>query len=318
MKGKCLVIGGGGFIGSHLAEGLLSDDYEVRIFDISNFDKRNLISFIHKVEICEGDFSNPIDIASALRGIDFVYHLVSSTIPSNSVLNPSYDIESNVIPSIILLQQCIQASIQKIVFISSGGTVYGIPEHLPLSESHPSNPISSYGIAKRTIESYISLYNKLWGLNACIFRLSNPYGERQNPLGKQGVIPIFLHKAFRKEIIQVWGNGEVIRDYIYINDVTSALIKAIKIETPELVYNLGSGVGTSINHILDFIKEQVNPSVKINYLESRDFDVPENVLDITLLLKRFELKNQINLETGLSIMMKHFQDNGYIGVNKES
>ena len=307
MKRKCLIIGGGGFIGSHLAETLLAQNYDVRIFDVRNFEKKNLLIFIDKIELVEGDFSNPVDVAFALKDVDFVYHLVSSTIPSNSVLNPTYDVESNVVPSIRLLQLCLDAKIKKLVFISSGGTVYGIPNHLPINESHPSNPISSYGIAKRTIESYIALYNKLWGLDACIFRLSNPFGERQNPLGKQGAVPIFLYKALKSGSIDIWGDGHVIRDYIYINDVTKFLVKALEIETPELIYNLGAGVGTSINDILKYIKTYVNKDVIINYLEGRDFDVTENVLDIGLLLKRFQLKIDTNLHTGLDLLTDHIK-----------
>lgn len=307
MRRKCIIIGGGGFIGSHLAETLLIQGYGVKIFDIRNFEKKNIHSFIENIEIIEGDFSNPIDVEAALTDVDFVYHLVSSTIPSNSVLNPTYDIESNVIPSIRLLQLCLDKKIKKLVFISSGGTVYGNPNYLPIDETHPSNPISSYGIGKRTIESYISLYKKLWGLDACIFRLSNPYGERQNPLGKQGVIPIFIYKAIKSTDIDVWGDGHVIRDYIYINDVIRFLVKSIEIETPELIYNLGSGVGTSINDILEFITQNINNSIKINYLKGRNFDVPENVLDIDLLLKRFQLKIDTDLNTGLNLLAEYLK-----------
>ncbi|WP_374951141.1 NAD-dependent epimerase/dehydratase family protein [Mucilaginibacter sp.] len=304
MKQKCLILGGGGFIGSHLVEGLLNGGYDVKIFDVKNFSRRNIDEYAQNIEIVEGDFNNPIDIKEALVGIDYVYHLISTTLPANSVLNPSYDVESNLIPTIKLLQFCVESNIKKVVFISSGGTVYGIPESIPIKENHASNPINSYGITKRTIESYFTLYNQLWGVNTCIFRLSNPYGKKQNPKAKQGVIPVFLYKAIHNETIEVWGDGDVVRDYIHITDVTKVLVKAIEIDTPERIYNLGSGTGTSLNKILDMIKSNLEPQLKVTYLKSRSFDVPTNVLDVRLLNERFGFQKNIDLQIGIADLHK--------------
>ncbi|RZL61335.1 MAG: NAD-dependent epimerase/dehydratase family protein [Pedobacter sp.] len=256
----------------------------------------------------EGDFNNPVDVEVALSDADYVYHLISTTIPSNSVLNPTYDIETNIIPTINLLQYSINSSIKKIVYISSGGTVYGIPEKLPIAETHSSNPISSYGIVKRTIESYFNLYNKIWGVDSCIFRLSNPYGEKQNPRNVQGAMAVFSYKSLHNEEIEIWGDGEIVRDYIYIGDVVDALLLAIKIDTPELIYNLGSGEGRSLNEILANIKEKFNHSLKVKYLESRNFDVPANILDIGLLKRRFKWEPKTNFEEGINILYKHLQN----------
>jgi len=305
MAEKCVLLGGGGFIGSHLAEELINAGFEVRIFDIKNFSKKNIESFMDRIEVVEGDFSNPIDIATALNGVDYVYHLISTTIPSNSVLNPSYDVESNIIPAIQLLQHCVKIKIKKIIFISSGGTVYGVPETVPIPEAHPSNPISSYGITKRTIESYFNLYNKLWALNTCVFRLSNPYGERQNPKSAQGAVPVFSYKSIHDETIEIWGDGNVVRDYIYINDVTKILVKALTTDTPELIYNLGSGSGTSLNEILEIIRKYFNPNLKVQYLDSRNFDVPSNILDISLVKERFNWQPSVNINDGVIILYNH-------------
>ncbi|RLJ73899.1 NAD-dependent epimerase/dehydratase family protein [Pedobacter alluvionis] len=305
MIGKCLVLGGGGFIGSNLVEGLLKFGYDVRVFDIKNFSKKNIQEFENRIEIVEGDFGNPIDVQRALDGIDYVYHLISTTIPSNSVLNPTYDIETNVLPTINLLQYCATSKIKKIVYISSGGTVYGIPEKVPIAEGHNCNPISSYGIVKRTIESYFQLYKKNWGVDCCVFRLSNPYGERQNPTNVQGAMAVFSYKSIKNFDIEIWGDGEVIRDYIYIGDVVSALIKAISIETPEVIYNLGSGEGKSINDILNLIRLYFNPQLKVKYLEARNFDVPVNILNISLLRKRFQWEPEMKLDQGIKLLYNH-------------
>lgn len=305
IKDKCLILGGGGFIGSNLVEGLLENGYEVRVFDKKDFSKKNVEEFLHKIEIFEGDFSNEVDLSNALQGIKYVYHLVSTTIPANSVLNPIYDIESNVVPSIRLLNLCIEKQIKKVIFISSGGTVYGIPNEIPIRETHHCNPISSYGIVKRTIENYFQYYNKLHELDYCVFRVSNPYGIRQNPFGIQGVIPVFLNKIINSETLEIWGTGDVVRDYIYISDVVSVLIKSIEIDTPERVYNLGSGVGVSINELLETFKKLFSSKIDIRYLNKRDFDVPINILDIKLLNNRFNHVQQVSLENGLKMLYKY-------------
>jgi UDP-glucose 4-epimerase len=309
VKEKCLILGGGGFIGSHLAESLLKEGYEVTLFDVKNFSRRNIHSFEKEIKIIEGDFHNPSDVNLALENIDYVFHLISTTIPSNSVLNPVYDIESNLVPTVKLLQSCTSKNIKKIVFVSSGGTVYGIPKQIPIPENHPSNPISSYGINKRTIESYFILYNKLFNLNSCVFRLSNPYGERQNPYIAQGAITIFSYKSIANMPIEIWGDGEVIRDYIYIGDVIKALIASLKIDTPEIIYNLGSGIGTSLNEILDIIKTGFNNDLKVNYVNSRNFDVLSNVLDISLIKSRFNWEPKIELSEGLPLIYNNLLNN---------
>jgi UDP-glucose 4-epimerase len=301
-KKRCLILGGGGFIGSHLAEKLLHLGYSVRIFDVKNFSRHNIRAFENELEISEGDFHNPIDVSLALEGANFVYHLISTTIPSNSVLNPTYDIESNLIPTVQLLQICTKKEIEKVIFVSSGGTIYGVPQYVPIKEDHPSNPINSYGITKRTIESYFILYNKLFNLNSCIFRLSNPYGEKQNPHIAQGAITIFSYKSIVDLPIEIWGDGEVIRDYIYIEDVVQALISSLTVYTPEIIYNLGSGVGTSLNDIIKIIKSDFNKDLKVTYGQSRNFDVPANVLDISLIENRFNWRPKTDLTKGLHLI----------------
>ena len=149
---NCIIYGGGGFIGSHLCEELLKRNYNVTIFDKINFAKDNLKSFKDKIKIIEGDFNNEYDLLSSLDGIDYVFHLVSSTLPASSNDNPVYDVESNLISTLRLLQDVVNRKIKKVVFVSSGGTVYGIPKSTPIPEDHSRQPICSYGITKKTIE----------------------------------------------------------------------------------------------------------------------------------------------------------------------
>lgn len=299
MKKKCLILGGGGFIGSHLTDALLESDYEVVIFDKLNFSRKNIQHNLGKVKILEGDFNNEVDLKNALVGIDIAFHLVSSTLPANSNENPIYDVETNLISSLRFLNEAFINNISKIIFISSGGTVYGIPERLPIKEYHPRKPICSYGIIKKTIEDYLYMFGKLYGQDYNVFRLANPYGERQNPDVAQGVIPVFLKKILKNETIEIWGDGKVERDYIYIKDAVSALIKSLSTETNEKIFNLGSGTGYSLNEILEIMKKVSGKNAKIVYKEKRNIDVPINILDNKLISEKLNWKPETDIETGI-------------------
>lgn len=302
------MFGGGGFIGSHLCEELLGRGYDITVFDKINFSKRNIADFIDEVKIIEGDFNNEIDIKNSLEGIDFVFHLVSSTVPATSNENPVYDVETNLISSLKLFQECVRRKIRKVIFLSSGGTVYGIPNEVPIKESYSSNPICSYGIVKKTIEEYLFMFERLHGLDYFVFRLSNPYGEKQNPFAAQGAIPVFIYKALNGEPITVWGDGSVKRDYIYIKDVVSALASSIPVNSKNKIFNLSSGSGTTLNELIDIIKNISGKKVTVEYKESRSIDVPVNFLDNTLTKKTFEWNPHINLPEGMALVYKYLEN----------
>lgn len=299
MKKKCLILGGGGFIGSHLADALLAKNFDVVIFDKLNFSRKNINHILDKVKIVEGDFNNEIDLKTALKDIDIAFHLVSSTLPANSNENPIYDVETNLVSSLRFLNEAFINGISKIIFISSGGTVYGIPERLPIKEYHPRKPICSYGIIKKTIEDYLYMFERLYGLDYYVFRLSNPYGERQNPFVAQGVIPVFLKKLIKGEKIEIWGDGSVERDYIYINDAVNALIKCLEVNPKERIFNLGSGKGYTLNDIIGIIEKVTGKKTKVEYKEKRNIDVPVNVLDNKLISEKLSWKAETDIETGI-------------------
>lgn len=303
---KCIVYGGGGFIGSHLCEELLSKGYEVTLFDKKNFSRNNILHIENKLKIIEGDFNNEMDIKNSLEGINFVFHLVSSTLPASSNENMEYDVESNLISSIKLFQQCVNFKIEKLSFLSSGGTVYGIPEIIPVKENFFSNPICSYGIIKRTIEEYLFLFGKIHDLNYNVFRLSNPYGERQNPHASQGAVAVFIHKIINDETIEIWGDGEVIRDYIYIKDAVTALANSMEVDSPGKVFNLSSGKGYSLNQILGIMKKISGKDIKLKYVSARNVDVPVSVLDNELLKKTFNWKPDTDIEEGIRKTYNYF------------
>src|SRR5690349_8458886 len=213
---NCLVLGGNGFIGSHLVDKLLADGHSVRVF---NRHEEHFRKPIASVEYQYGDFGNRELLMEALKGVDAVFHLISTTLPKTSNDDPAFDVQSNVVETVFLLEQCMARQVKKIIFISSGETAYGKPPTLRIPEKSPTDPECSYGITKLAIEKYLYLFWYLHGLDYTILRLANAYGERQRPTATQGAIPVFLERAMRNDEIVVWGNGSVVRDYIHVKDI---------------------------------------------------------------------------------------------------
>ena len=285
-------------MGSHLSEALLAENHEVVIFDQPN--ARYLeYSRQQGAVIKTGDFLNSDDIRKAMENCDIVYHLISTTVPQTSNENPQNDIRTNVIGSLCLLDEARNQGIKKIIFSSSGGTVYGIPQEIPIKESHPTEPISSYGIGKLTIEKYLHLYWVLYKLDYCILRISNAYGARQPITPTQGVIAAFLDKATNNEEIIVWGDGSVLRDYVYASDIANAFLKASLYQGDLKVFNIGSGHGHSLNDIIGAIENIIQVPLQVKYLPGRPFDVPINVLDISRAKLHLNWEPKVRLEEGI-------------------
>jgi UDP-glucose 4-epimerase len=207
--------------------------------------------------------------------------MVSTTLPHSSNLDPVFDLESNVIRSVKLLDMAVKHQVKKIIFTSSGGTVYGKPTQVPIAESHPTEPTCSYGISKLAIEKYLALYKQLHGLDYTVLRIANPFGERQRLDGQQGAIAVFMGKVLRSETVEIWGDGSVVRDYIHISDVVRALLLAMSnTSIAHGVFNIGSGQGYSLNEVLSAIEQVTRKKVLRRFLVGRTFDVPVSVLDI--------------------------------------
>lgn len=297
---KALIIGGNGFIGTNLADVLLERGHQVTSFDRYPGRYRDASP---QIDYVFGDFANHGDVHEVVKGHDYVFHLAYTTLPQSSNDDPIFDVRSNVVDTLQLLEACKEHEVKKIVFISSGGTVYGVPQILPIPESHPTEPICSYGITKLTIEKYLHLYRHLRGLDYVIARLSNPYGELQNPQAKQGAVAVFLGMILKDEPITIFGDGQVVRDYVYIRDAALALAKSAEYR-PEAdqprVFNVGSGRGYSLNEVVDAIKAVVNKKVVVNYIPARSVDVPANVLDIKSAENCLSWKPEMDLKEGLS------------------
>ena len=297
---RVVIFGGAGFIGSHLVEELLAHGHPVTAFDKTRGDWRNLAGVAGRVETVEGDFTNRVDVRGALDGCSTAIHLVSATLPSSSNENPAYDIEANVIATLNLLDECRSAGVNRVLFISSGGTVYGPAHRLPIPEDHPTEPACSYGISKLAIEKYLALYGRLHGLSSAVLRFSNPFGERQNPAAAQGAVAVFLGRVHRGEPIDLWGDGSAVRDYLYIADGVRAFRRVLETPGATGVFNVGRGAGTSLTELIDAIGRVTGRKVIVNRLPGRPLDVPANVLDSSRLTALTGWRPAIDLDEGLA------------------
>jgi UDP-glucose 4-epimerase len=298
---KCAVFGGGGFIGSAVCDRLLKEGHALRIFERPKVPPYRIFENQEKVDWVEGDMLSTRDLDNCLKGMDVVFHLVSTTFPKNSNQNPIYDVESNLVGSLRLLDSMVRNGVSRIVFISSGGTVYGIPEYLPVDEKHPTNPRVSYGITKLAIEKYLQLYSDLHGIKPVILRVSNPFGSKQRIESAQGAATAFLRKAMNDEQVEIWGDGTVTRDYLHVSDVAEAFIKALEYEGARSVFNIGSGVGTSVNQLLAIIERIVERPVRRVHLSARSFDIPTSILNNELARKELSWIPTISIEEGIRV-----------------
>ena len=302
---RILVTGGSGFLGHNLILRLRQAGYPVICLD------RFKAPFLEKcgADFIEGDIQEKALLGTALQDVDVIFHLACSILPQMSNSDPYYDVLSNVGGTLQMLDAAVANKVRKVIFLSSGGTVYGIPGTIPIKEDHPTNPTCSYGISKLTIEKYLRLYRQLHGLNTCAARLANPYGPFQRVKAMQGVIPVFCYKALKGEEIKVWGDGSVQRDFIYVDDAVEALVRLVEKEDlpPEL--NIGSGNAVSINELLDMIREITGKRLNCIYTGRRDFDVPVNLLDISLAKETLPWQPEHSLRQGLAKTIQWIQTN---------
>jgi UDP-glucose 4-epimerase len=297
---KIVIFGGGGFIGAAIADRLLKDGHHLRIFERPRVPPYREFSADESVEWITGDLMSIHEVTEALDGVDVVLHLVSTTLPKSSNDDPIYDVQTNLVATLQMLNAMVTKKVGKVVFISSGGTVYGSPKYLPIDESHPTEPQVSYGVTKLAIEKYLLIYQQLHGIKANILRVTNPYGERQRVETAQGAVGVFLSRALQNMPLDIWGDGSVTRDYIYVADVAEAFAKAVMYDGQKSVFNISSGVGTSLNELIAVLERVTGKPIPRNYSPGRPFDVLTSVLDNTLAKQELGWQPRTSLEEGIA------------------
>jgi UDP-glucose 4-epimerase len=235
------------------------------------------------------------------QGIDIIYHLAWTTIHETALKNPAADIEQNLIPSVNLLEACLDAGVKQFVFLSSGGTVYGIPETLSVREDHPTRPINAYGITKLAVEKYVQMQSYLHGMNYVIFRPSVPYGPYQNPHRRQGAVSVFAYHALRGEQIDIWGDGEVQRDYFYVGDLIRALVAVLDFPVAtNAVINLGGMQMYTLNQLVIAIEQALKVKIQVRYEAARKFDVLRLQLDTQSASELLHWQPEVTLSEGIA------------------
>jgi UDP-glucose 4-epimerase len=298
MRHTC-VIGGAGFIGRHLVEILLARGRVITVVGRSTVPSRPLPK---EVRYVSGDYGDATFLREVLKDVHEIINLAYTTVPGTSFNDPVQDILHNLPPAVRLLEVANDLAIQKIVLISSGGTVYGQALHLPISEDHATNPISPYGVTKLAIEKYGLLFHKVKSLPVVIVRPSNAFGEWQRPFAGQGLVATAAAAIIEQRELVLYGESEIVRDYIYAADVAEGIAAALEHGAPGSCYNIGSGVGRSNKDILDAIcalaeSSGLRPRFKI--LPPRGFDVKANVLDSAKLSNETGWKATVPFREGI-------------------
>jgi len=302
------ILGGNGFIGTALSERLRGTGRRVTVLDpMPPRDPSHRESWIpgklEDIQLCD----------KVLRPGMAVVHLAWSSLPEPSNRDPYGDLASNLLPTVRWLEACAEAKVAKVVFMSSGGTVYGIPRGMPIREDHITDPICSYGIGKLAVEKYLALHHHLHGLPFSVLRGSNVYGPGKDPFGKQGAINVFLGALARKETIHLWGDGKVVRDYLYISDLVDLIVRCLDGGSPDgpHIHNAGSGKGHSLLEILEKIKDVTGEEPRVAWSRGRKVDVPTNVLDITRTRSEFGWSPRVTLRDGIRKTWEWIRGSGF-------
>lgn len=296
---RCLILGAGGFIGKAICH-RLCNAYEIVAYDIQ---ESNELKELKNVRQIIGDFVNTTDFTEILQGVDIVIHLISTTLPSDDTTHIREEIQENIIPTVSLLESMVKSGVKEILFVSSGGTVYGETGEKVNDVNAPLNPVCSYGVQKKVIETYLQFYGVRYGINYKIARVSNPYGLGQDIHKLQGVIPIFIRNLLNSQPITVYGDGTDVRDYIYMDDVTNIIERMLAYEGEESIFNVGTGTVYTLNEIIDkIVKITGREYAQIEYQEKRKCDVHKALLEVESTWEILGYKPKMPLDEGIRVL----------------
>jgi len=302
---KILVTGGAGFIGSHVADACVEAGHEVIIVDDLSTGKRENVN--PKALFFEMDIRSP-DLEELLQEHtpQVIIHHAAQMDVRKSVADPLFDMDVNIRGTLHLLELSRKFEVQKFIFASTGGALYGEAERLPIDESHPIKPISPYGVSKRSAELYCLLYRSTWALPTAILRYANVYGPRQDPFGEAGVVAIFTMAMLRGRAPTIYGDGSIVRDFVYVQDVVRANLLALERDLAEPV-NIATGVGTSVGELYRIISDIVGFPDPAGYGPPRAGDVKANILSSQRAEKNLGWSATTDLRAGLRLTVESFR-----------
>jgi UDP-glucose 4-epimerase len=303
---KVLVTGGAGFIGSHVADLYLQNGFQVVVVD--DLSTGRITNLNPSAAFYQTDIRSP-ELASIFEKErpDFVSHHAAQMDVRRSVVDPLFDADVNVRGSINLLECARQFGVKRVVYISTGGAVYGEPVYLPCDEDHPVDPICPYGASKHTVEHYLFMYHYNYGLNYTVLRYPNVYGPRQDPHGEAGVVAIFTGQMLSGKQVVINGDGEQERDYVYVADCARANLLALTKEHAPGIFNLGSGRGTTVNQIYQNLKTLTNYPLDGHHGPPKLGETRRIFLDASKAERELGWKPKINLEEGLRRTVEYFK-----------
>jgi len=301
---RVLVTGGAGFIGSHTVDKLIAQGAKVVVVDnLSTGKEENLNPAAEFVKLDVN--SEQMSQVFAGFGPDYVIHLAAQVSVARSTNNPILDSETNIVGSVNIIEKCRLFGVKKIVYASSAA-VYGNPDEIVISETTPVAPTSFYGVSKLTPESYLRVFNNLYGLNYTILRYANIYGPRQDALGEGGVISIFATRILAGQSPTIFGDGEQTRDFVYVGDVANANVRALT-GGDQMVLNVGTETRTSVNQLVAIMKEVTGSGLSPQYAEVRPGDVRHSCLDNRRIVKNLNWRPRVSLEAGLANTLEFYR-----------
>ena len=302
-----MILGGSGFIGRHLVREMLDHGWSVTVASRHADIRSHAACLPGNLTCVRVDLAETDRMADLLESASVFVHLAHNTVPAESMADLTRDLNGSLLPTVRLLSR-LPTTCRRVIFVSSGGTVYGEPKWLPVTEDHPTNPTSAYGVAKLALEKYVQICSAMAGASAGILRPANVYGPGQRADRLQGAIGVFLDRMLRGEPIELWGDGQTVRDYVHVFDVARAIRLAAESDEAD-VWNVGTGTGSSLNTLLQLLEQTTGVEAQVVPMPERSYDVRSNVLDASRLEAATGWRPRITLNEGIRIQYAALNDN---------
>jgi UDP-glucose 4-epimerase len=304
---KIMVTGGAGFIGSHVVDTFVENNHEVVVID--NLSTGRLSNLNPAAKFYEVDIRSP-EMAEIFEKEkpQVVDHHAAQMDVRRSVEDPLFDADVNVMGSIKLIELARKYNVERFIYISTGGAVYGEPEYLPCDEDHPINPICPYGASKHTVEHYLYMYRELYDMEYVVLRYPNVYGPRQDPHGEAGVVAIFSGQMLKNAPVVINGDGDQERDFVYVGDCARANFLALQTENTNTIFNLGYGVGTTINEVYENLKDITSYELSADYGPAKAGETRRIFLEANRASKYLDWTPTIDLKDGLGETVDYFRE----------